>query len=173
MTTIVVNKSCIVADRRLLITGDEGSKHFADGPKIKISECGTFAYGSTGMNMAPADNRDIEELLRTIVNHASSGGLVDDASFKEVCLAASKRLRKDTLILTRKKFISIIRGIISVADDSVDFFTVGTGSAFSMVAMNAGRTPKQAVEFACHCDTLSGGPVDIIRASKLKAIKVA
>lgn len=173
MTTIVVNKTGIAADRMLLVTGDEGGRHFCDGPKIKISDCGTFAYGSTGLNTAAAHTKDTEELLRTIVNHVSSGGLVDDKSFTDVCLAAQKRIKKPTLILTRKTFISVIRGIIAVADDSVDFFTVGTGSAFAMVAMNAERTPTKAVEFACSCDTLSGGAVDFIRANKLKAIKVA
>lgn len=173
MTTIIVNKTCLVADRKLLVTGDEGSKHFRDGPKIKISSCGTFAYGSTGMNTVSADNADLEELYRTIVNHVSAGGLTDDASFKDVCLAAKKRIRKGTLILTRKKFICIVNGIIAVGDESVDFFAVGTGGTFGTVAMNAGRTPKAAIEFACECDTLSGGPVDTIRATQLKAIKVA
>lgn len=173
MTTIIVNKSCLVADRMLFVSGDEGSKHFRDGPKIKISSCGTFAYGSTGMNTVSADNADLEELYRTIVNHVNSGGLTDDDSFTEVCLAVKKRIRKATLILTRKKFISIINGIIAVGDDSVDFFAVGTGGAFATVAMIAGRTPKAAIDFACECDTLSGGPVDTIRANQLKAIKVA
>ena len=88
-------------------------------------------------------------------------------------MAVKKRIRKATLILTRKKFISIINGIIAVGDDSVDFFAVGTGGTFATVAMIAGRTPKVAIEFACKCDTLSGGPVDTIRANQLKAIKVA
>lgn len=172
MTTIVATRKCLVADRKILVVGDSGSAHYIDGPKIKISACGTFAYGATGLNVVAGENSELEELFKTLVTYVNTGGGVTDEEFTTLGLAVQKRVRKNTLILTRKHFILIHKGLVNVADNAVDFFAVGTGEAFATMAMVAGKTPKQAVELACKLDTLSGGPLDVILASKLKLPKV-
>lgn len=172
MTTIVVNSKCIAADRQLLIKGDDGGTHFADGPKLKLSDCGTFVYGSTGIDLSKNHTDELEKLFRMVAHHFAGGGQLTDAGFTELALAVSKRVRKPTLILTRKLFISIIEGLISISDEYIDYFAVGTGATFASSAMLSGRTPKQAVEFANRMDTLSGRGVDVYHANKLKAIKV-
>lgn len=171
MTTIVVNSKCIAADRQLLIKGDDGGTHFTDGPKIKLSPCGTFAYGSTGIDLSKNHTEDLEKLFRAVAHHFSGGGQLTDEGFTEMALAVNKRVKKPTLILTRKVFISIIEGLIAVSDEYIDYYAVGTGATFASSAMLSGKTPKQAIEFANRYDALSGFGVDVINANKLKAIK--
>lgn len=169
MTTVVVTKKEIVADRRILIVGDEGGRHYRDGAKIKISNDGTFAYGSTGMLLGDEDARDTEFLIGLLVTHVNSGASIEDPGFADMVRGIKKKLTKPHLILTRKTFIGVIDGVINVADNSVDYFVIGTGTSFANIALQAGQTPKAAVGFATRYDALSGGPVDVITATKLKA----
>ena len=172
MTTVVVNRKCIAADRQLLIKGDAGGTHFVDGPKLTMSACGTFAYASTGIDLSKRQMVELEELFRKITRHFTMGGALSDKEFTNLATAVHSRVVKPTLILTRNMFISVLDGLIAISDEHVDFVSIGTGGSFAASAMVAGRTPKQAVEFACLHDTLSGYGVDVIHANKLKAIKV-
>ena len=58
-------------------------------------------------------------------------------------------------------------------DVTRSFYAIGSGAHFALGALHRGRTAEEAVRVAEVFDQYTGGPVEVVRASEVGAVKTA
>lgn len=169
MTTITY-KGGVLASDSSAVTGNTVA-YISAYDKIRISACKHFAYGISGTIIDPDWIKDFEVNLLAYFMAHPDGFAVDTLIPKEILQTLDGR---DWVILT--KAAAYNRGIrrdnthrFSRMIDG-EFCAIGTGREAAMIALLAGKTAAQAVEWGIKLDYYTyPSKVLTIKHSQLKS----
>lgn len=154
MTTMIATLNAIYADS--ICTNLGGSSFHTD--KIQHIEC-------------PADKTDylvggIGDLaaMNFMVNVLKKQGLHDLWQLHMTDNWPPTIMEKtdaEVVVVTRGKMYLLDSDFIPLVLN-MPVYTMGSGTDFARAALDFGRTPQQAIEYACHHDEFSAGPVQSV-----------
>lgn len=159
MTTIVVTRTSILADS--LASGD--IPYRTSKLRLITTPEGEMLTGGEG------DLRELNFIVRLIENYGLS-------SLWKLHLSDSwppdilKTGDTDVFVVTRDKQIWLVDQQLSPIPIEMDWYAAGSGGDFAKAALIMGKTPREAIEFACSLDPASKGPVDEIKFKRQKSV---
>ena len=181
MTTIIYAKDTLAADSRSLHDyGEAGTSNYftaIEMLKLMVLGEGTFAVAVCGPVPTIRGWKDIEEIFRKrliICEEILNASRIEFLPEEIKAIAGQDRY---FLVMTKAHtyFMSPIVGLNSdginglMQIDSISPIAYGTGAKPAYMAIVAGRSTHEAVEFAITIDNNSGSPVVSVDRKSLKA----
>lgn len=171
MTAIVYYKGKLIGDNKHALLCNPFA--FEYGPKVYVSRCGSFAYGTSGPSITESFRDRVEHALRVILEHhvlvSNDINVITKYIREEV-----SRYITNTIVVTRNLpfFIMDKGNDIQLRSMAGSAHGIGSGGLILVALLRCGVKVPEAMRLAALYDDMTGSEGDVIHTKDLKPFTI-